>query len=625
MYNSSLFKTAIAVSTILLSSNSFAVENDKTIVITANRVAQDINDTLAAVEVITREDIEKIQPESITDLLKTVAGMDIVHNGGAGQSSSLFTRGSNADHTLVLVDGVRVGSATLGSKNFASVPVAQIERIEVVKGPRAALWGSDAIGGVIQIFTRRLKTGEMSSSITLGPDSFVSGDFSTGFGNEKIINTATLSFEKSDGYDVYGNATETTEDTQPDNDGYQRVSAALRGDYELSDEIQLDWVLQLDKGNSEYDSSFGGDESDYKNYLWNIRYTYNLDNLMTQFSVKQNRDQSIAYGNGTAKEDASIFETRRQQVNGLAQYRFSDSFSLLGGIDYLVDDVAHSGVVQFDGSVADYGVVERTTESVYVSGQFGISNLLGELTARYDDVEAVKGYGTFNASLGYKINDYVTVSASRSKGFKAPTFNDLYYPSFGDPELKSEISYNTEFLIKANWQTHSLVLAHYDNQVEQLIAYNPGCFCSQNIDNADLTGLEMVYQFRQDNFTHKLSVSNLDPVDNSIDSNTGLAKNIQLLRRADELYGYELTADIGDFGLFGQLNYTGSRFDQVFGSERQRLSSYMQFNLGVNYRATENWHVKLKISDVTDEEPQSIIGYHNAGQQTFLTVQYLNF
>lgn len=629
MYNRSKLKPLVALATVFTSQFIFAEEalpsDDRLIVVTANRVEQNINDTLAAVEVITRQDIERTQPESITDLLRTLAGLDFVNNGGAGQSSSLYTRGSNSDHTLVLVDGVRVGSATLGNKNFASIPVAQIERIEVVKGPRAALWGSDAIGGVIQIFTRKLTTGEVAMSITLGSDNKASMDFSAGFGNEKINNTATISYEKSDGYDVFDNSTATTDDTQPDDDGYLRISAALRGDYELSNTTQLDWVVQFDQGNSEFDSSFGGDQTDYNNHLWNIRYSYQLEDVFAQFSVKQNRDQSISFGNGLVKEDGSVFETRRLQFSGLAQYNFSETFTLLGGIDRLVDDVDHSDVVAFDGSINNYEEVERVTESAYVSSQFRFGDFIGELTGRYDDVEAVKSDNTFNASLGYRINEKLLVSINRSKGFKAPTFNDLYFPGFGNPDLQSEISYNNEFLVKANWKNSSLLFAYYDNEIDQLIAYNPACFCSENINKADLSGYEVVYQLIDDKITHKVSASYVDPIDASIDPVTGLANNSQLLRRAKHHYGYEVSADLGALSIFAQFSYVGSRFDAVFGSPERRLESYLQVDLGASYQLANHWDLRLKISDFTESNPQTIIGYNDVGQQVFVTLQYTNF
>ena len=636
MYNFTINKRSIlkvVAATIAISSSSilFAEDSnsdDKTIVITANRIPQDINDTLAAVEIITRQDIEKIQPESITDLLTTIAGFDIVKNGGAGQSSSLFIRGANTQHTLVLIDGVRVGSATLGTKPFSSIPVAQIERIEVVKGPRAALWGSDAIGGVIQIFTRKLSTGEYSAELTVGSDNFKSGNISVGFGSDKISNTVTLSVENSDGFDVLDNSTATTEDTEQDNDGYKRVSAAIRGDYELSGKTNLDWVFQVDQGNNEFDSSFGGNETDYNNYLWNIRYSYQGEKWFSEFSVKQSRDQSISFGNGTLKSKGSIYETRRQQLNILTQYQLSEAISITGGIDHSMDDVSRSKLVQFDGSIVNYDGVERTLDSAFVSSQLTFGKLIGEFSTRYDDIEDTGSEKTFNASLGYKVLDNVIVAASRAKGFKAPSFNQLYFPNSGNPDLLSEVSYNTEFLIKAHWGTHSLTISDYENNVNQLIAYiyNPAdfSFLPYNIERANLDGHEVVYQFLDGKLSHKLTIGYVDAVDLSKDF-SGKPKNTQLQRRAKEQYGYELTVDLGDLSFFTQFNFHGQREDKVYGGSIEVLPSFIQVNLGATYKVNEKWNVKFKVSDFTDSDPQTILNYNSAGQQVFVTVQYLNF
>ena len=177
----------------------------------------------------------------------------------------------------MLVDGVRVGSATLGNKTFSTIPVAQIERIEVVKGPRASLWGSDAIGGVIHIFTRRLENGEYSFAATMGSDDYVSTNFSIGFGSPDIKNTVTVSFDESGSFDVLNDANEFQDDSEPDDDGYQRISAAIRGDYKLSNATQLDWVFQYDQGENSFDNPWGANENENNNHLWNIRYRYSAE------------------------------------------------------------------------------------------------------------------------------------------------------------------------------------------------------------------------------------------------------------------------------------------------------------------------------------------------------------
>lgn len=628
MFKRSIFTTFVTFFAISSSQLLIADESDydnNTMVITANRTAQDINDTLAAVEVITREDIDRIQPTSITDLLENIAGLDIVHNGGAGQASSLFTRGSNSDHTLVLIDGVRVGSATLGNKSFSTMPVAQIERIEVVKGPRASLWGSDAIGGVIQIFTRRLSHGEYSVQASLGSNNSVATDLSFGFGSDKITNTVTLSYEASDGFDAFDDSSEFSDDSQPDDDGFDRISAAIRGDYEISSDTDLDWVFQLDQGNSEFDNSFGADETDYKNYLWNIRYSYTVDQWLTQFSVKQSSDSSEDVGTGPQ----SKFDTERTQFNLLAQYQLNEDISFTGGVERFTDDVSASEIVQFDGSVGNFGEQKRSTESAFLSTQLSYGDFLAEAAVRRDDIELMDEVNTFNVSLGYHILNNLTVAASRAKGFKAPTFNDLYFPGFSNPELVSEESFNNEFLIRWNQENHQLLVVLFENKVDQLIAFqfdpNVG-FAPFNVDKAELSGYEIGYQYNMGKLTHQFTASHVDAKDLSIDPITGEPKNIQLIRRAKEHYGYELTADLEFFSFFVQLNYIGNRPDTDFNtSQSVKLNSYLNVNLGATYHYSDQLKFKIKVSDFTNAQAPSIANYSAAGQQVFVSVQYLNF
>jgi len=598
--------------------------DDKTIVITANRTAQDINDTLAAVEIITRKDIERIQPRSITELLASVAGFDLVYNGGSGQNSSLFTRGTSSDHTLVLVDGIRVGSATLGKKTFSTIPVSQIERIEIVKGPRASLWGSDAIGGVIQIFTRRLQSGESSFEATIGSDEFLSSNFSIGFGNDKITNTVTVSYEDSEGYDVFDDSTATTPDSEDDNDGYQRISAAIRGDYTLSANTNLDWVLQFDQGENSFDNAFGANENEYSNHLWNIRYTYAVDQWLTEFSVKQSRDNSFSYDSRASSKVGSTFETRRNQVSVLTQYELNDSTIISGGIDSFNDDIGDSKVRQFDGSFADFAETDRTSNAIFISTVINAGKFIGEASVRYDDIEAVGSEKTFNFSAGYKVLDNVTIAASRAKGFKAPTFNDLYYPNFGSADLVSETSYNTEFLIRANWEDQSLVFVNFDNKVDQLITFvfNPVTFAYLpiNVDKANLKGHELVYNVQLGNLSHKLSASYVDAID--------VLKSEQLLRRAKEHYSYEIVADLGDLSFFTQFNYSGRRRDNdfsTFPSTPVYLKSHVTVNLGATYRANEKLSFKFKVSDYTDANQSTVFNYTAPGRQVSLSIQYNNF
>ena len=229
LFNKTPIQLAIAgvIFSSLTSSVAYAnatVEDSEleTITVTANRFATSVDDSLATQVVITRADIERIQPKSVLDMLSTVSGLDISTNGGRGQTSSVYMRGANAGHTLVLLNGVRISSASLVSTNIQNIAPELVERIEIVKGPRAALWGSDAIGGVIQIFTRKLESGEHFVSANFGSEGYQMVNAGVGIKHGDGFTSISLNHEESDGFDV-------KDDTETDDDGYSYNSLAING------------------------------------------------------------------------------------------------------------------------------------------------------------------------------------------------------------------------------------------------------------------------------------------------------------------------------------------------------------------------------------------------------------
>ena len=606
--------SSIALSTALsaaISLPAHSAEEEK-LVITASKTKQDINDTLASITIIDRNDIERIQPESFAELLENLAGIDVVRQGGAGQNTAIFTRGSESDHTLIVVDGVRVGSATSGLKNVSNISVSLIERVEIVRGPRAALWGSDAIGAVIQIFTRQLDNGNYIVDLSSGSESYNKGELSFGFGGDRTNNTVTLSSETSEGFDVL-------QDGESDADGYRRVAGSIRGDYELSDRLSLNWVAQLEEGNAEFDSSFGGNETDYKNHLWNIQYTYDADEWVTQLSVKQSKDDAVTYGNGNSREQGAIFETRRNQINASAQYLPNDQFTLVTGIERYEDEVFSSRA---------FVETERTTDAVYVYSAYTSDSWLLDASIRNDNIDKVDDDNSFNVSVGYRLNDEWLVSLSRGKGFKAPTFNDLYFPDSpffgGNPDLVSERSFSNEVNFKGNFDEHSLVISLYNNDVDNLINFESDAqFVTRpvNVDRAEITGKELVYQYNDGKFQHKFDFTFL--------KSTNLSSQFRepLIRRAEEQVAYQFGMDLDQWNISGQVKYVGDRPDRDFSqfpAPIVTLESYHQFNLGVAYQVNEKLKLNLKVNDVTDKAPVQVLTYNSLGRQIFVGFNYRN-
>jgi vitamin B12 transporter len=393
--------------------NADEIEN---IIITANRTQQEQFLTLSATQVITKEDIVAFQPQNVTDLLEKVAGISVVNQGGAGQASSVSMRGTSSGHTLVLVDGVRIGSATLGSTSFGGISVALIERIEVVKGPRAALWGSDAIGGVIQIFTKKQQLGEGVISAGLGSNGLWKTDASIGLGNEQHSLTLSASAEERDGFSatkIDGDAYDT------DEDGYSRFSLAAIGESKINDEFSLHLASRWEQGGAEYDQSIqyynpdngSANESEYENYYLRVAGQYQSGALFTELSLSTSQDQGETFGNDVKKSDSDEIKTQRDQFSALGQYSFSDATSITAGVDFYTEEVStDTDKDAWTPGFQKWAVEERDVNAVFIQARHQLDAFLFEGAVRRDDIEDVDVEVTYNASVGYQINDSWLVS-----------------------------------------------------------------------------------------------------------------------------------------------------------------------------------------------------------------------
>jgi len=430
------------------SNKATAEEKVERMTITATRSALSVDDALTSQLIITRADIDVINPISIQDLLSTLPSVDIANNGGRGQTSSVFLRGNASDATLVLIDGVRVSSATSGGTSFNSISPEMIERIEVVQGPRAALWGADAIGGVIQIFTRQLEGGEHFAGVSIGTDEYRKYKAGIGLSHGNGQTTVTVSHERAEGFDV-------KDDGELDDDGYNHA-----------------WLVRAN-----YASEF----SDVKNN--------------TVFSVGQNRDSSRNFSDF---EFAGTFETRRDQFSLVNNSQFSDEFQVNMGVDYYKDDVSKS-TTQYDDEKRD--VTGAFVHALYNGEVFSF-----EATARHDNVSGVDSENTYNLGAGYKINDDSRIVLNHGTGFKVPTFNDLYFPNFGTPTLNSERSETTELFFETRLGAVDTRINFYYSEIDELISTDSQDNAA-NFDEVVIKGAELSLYLVATGGTHDLNLS----------------------------------------------------------------------------------------------------------------------
>jgi len=578
--------------------NSQNADEIETITVTATRSSLNISDALTSQVVITRADIELVNPISVLDLLSTVPSIDIAVNGGRGQNASIFMRGTNSDHTLVLIDGMRVSSATSGGTSFNSLSPELIERIEIVQGPRAALWGSDAIGGVIQIFTRQLADGELFAGVSFGSEQYQKYNVGMGISHGNGGTSITISHEKNDGFDVQ-------EGDETDDDGYEFTSVAIRGQQNVTDDLSLDWLYSNDQGENEFDGYYNG--SDINNQAWLIRANYasnikGVDNN-TVVSVGQNRDSADSLRDGVSQ---GIFETRRNQYSIVNNSRISESLQFNFGVDYYQDDVSKSATV--------YDTQKRDTTGIYAHTLYSQSAWSYEATLRHDNVEDINSENTYNLGLGYQVNADSRLVLNYGTGFKAPTFNDLFYPDFGTPTLNSELSESVELFLETTLANVNTNISFYHSSIDDLIGRKDGE--AANFEEVEINGVEFSVDYVGFGGTHKVNMSYTDAEDQS----TGK----QLIRRAKEKFNYKFITTLSDADIYAEYQFVGARKDDVYGAGMVDLDTYHLVNLGLNYEISERFSVTSRVSNLFDNNYQTVSGYNTQERAFYLGITFQN-
>jgi len=604
---------------------------DEHILVTANRSQQDSYLALSANQIITRDTIERLQVVSVSDILKTVAGIHIANQGGAGQTSSLYTRGTNSNHTLVLVDGIRVGSATLGTVNLSAISAQQIERIEIVKGPRAALWGSDAIGGVIQIFTKRHANGEGSVSIGGGSNGLLQASASIGFGNEIHQYTLNVSSEEADGFNAYASDPNNPYDiNEPDDDGYERQSFSLVGSSQFSETLSLNIVGRFEESDNEYDASYPdspcwddytktcpsyyANQQNSSNHHVKVAGVYQVDALTVELTLAQSQDQGETHGNGIKKGDADQIKTDRDQASLVGNYQFSQQSGVTIGADWYQESVStNTDKVSWVPGFQSWDVDERSISAVFAQARHQLNNFLFEMAARHDDIDELGNESTYNASIGYQLPENWLVSLNSGSGFKAPTFNDLYWPGSGNPDLRPESSTTHELLIRKNTTNSELEISWYDTEVEDLIAWSPnefGMWQPANINQAQMQGVDVSFTGHYADFDHQVSLTYVETEDKS----TGE----ELLRRPKFSAVYALNYNWQDWQFGTVISYR----DEAKDSGNVDLEDYWLVDFTSSYQVNEQFVVAAKVVNAFDEGYQSALNYQADGTSYQMNVTY---
>lgn len=584
-----------------------AVPQLENIVVTANRQPQALAATMGDITVVSREELQRSGADSLSAVLARQPGIQMTDNGGRQTPTGIMLRGANANHTLLLIDGVRVNSAVQGGANWMAMDTAAIERIEILRGAASSLYGSDAIGGVINVITRKGDTSRpLSAWADFGIGSQSTVRAATGFsGAEAGWDYAlTASMAESEGYSA------TSEDAaygnhHADPDGYQQHS--------LSGSLGYRWGSGQHLGLTFYNSYIDGD---YDAGEWNHparSLTRQQAYSLTSTNQLSRQWQSVLrFGLSKESYDDRVwdarFSTLLRSYSWQNNIRFTDDHKLALYVERIEERPQHS---------ADMQTTRRDTNAVgaIYNGRFGRHSVQASLRN-----DSISNYGNeLTGGLGYDLDltDHLTVGVAGNTGFHAPTFSDLYYPGSENPDLQPEHSRNIEAHVRYERNGLQLDATVYQNKIRDLLAWDNTTFRMENVDRATILGATLTAGYEWRNTTLRASADFMRPRDDG----TGE----RLLRRARHQYSMSAEHRLDDLRLGAEYLFTGEREDlgidpTTFESYRTRLGSYGLLNLTAAYDFSSKASVQVRWNNVFDKNHTLAHGYRSQGSNVFINL-----
>jgi len=560
------------------------------VVVTATRTPTSLEDTLAAVTVISAADIAASQASDLPSLLENVPGIELSRYGGRGTISNVLMRGAESRHTLLLLDGMAMSNLNFGTTPLEHITLADIDRIEIVRGNVSSVYGSAALGGVIQIFTKKGNSASsFSASLDVGSNDYRKAQIG---GALRIGESTRLSYSVDDIQDGSFNATNQTERTatNPDRDAYQRRAVSLGLSHELGGGV-IGLNLRDASGKTAYDNEFGP-ASQPDEATFHLQST----SLFGRFSLGQSVQLHAAFNDQSddLKADVTAYPyfvvSRKKSFQFDVQNQFSAGQTVSAGLETAQQTIK---------SDTDYTRASREQNSVYVGYLGNFSQHQVQLQARQDIYSDFGSANTWLAGYAYRLSQAWRVNGSISTGFTAPTFNDLYYPWGGNAKLRPEKAQSQELGLQYRLGTTEVRVVLFNNEYTDLIA-NDENYDRVNLQRAHNRGLEWSWldQFGDSRINSSLTLQ--DPVDD--------ATGKRLLRRAAISAKLGLTHQAGQWTWGAAMRGEGERLDQFSGTDKA-LPAYLVMDATASYRIQPEISVKARIDNLSDQRYETVYGY----------------
>ena len=578
------------------------------VAVTASRGSQPIADLLADVTVIGHDEIVRSGAQSLTEVLQRQPGVEITMNGGPGSTSGAFLRGANRGQTLVLVDGLRVGSSSAGATSLEAIPLDQIERVEILRGPASSLYGADAIGGVIQVFTRRAQGNAFGGGVSAGY-----GTYDTRNGNATLRGAAgPLAFSitgggtRSAGYNAIVNPDNFS--YNPDRDGYsnENVSGNAVLGWAAGQDVSVQYLRNRLNNSFDAGAPYFDDRTVTTLEAWSVvsrnRIGEKWNSILT---VGEGSDDSVSL---TASGESPFKTTQRQ-------YTWQNDWTLpLGALSLALERREEHLATD-----SDFAVTQRNTNSATGVYQVRYEAFALQANLRHDNSSQYGGKTTGGIAGGYKLNPEWRLTAGYSTGFKPPSFNDLYFPFFSNPDLVPETARNTE--VAAYWTSsygdvrwEARAIGYY-NKVDDLIVFQ--CDASfncrpENVDDATLKGVTLGIDATWRDMRVQASIDLQRPEDDR----TG---NL-LPRRARQHGALSVLQQVGPAQVGVEVIASSLRYDNA--ANTIAMGGYGIVNLTVDWSFAKGWSLLVRGNNVFDKNYQLAADYSTGGAQVFAAVRW---
>lgn len=577
------------------------------LVVTSGRQAEPANKATAAITVFERKDIERLQASDVLDLLARTPGVSVQRSGGRGSLSGVFIRGTSTAQSLVLVNGQRIAGSSSGIASLEQLSLDQIERIEVVRGSRSALYGSDAIGGIIHIFTRSGQAG-LHPRLKIGYGTHGTWQRSLGLsgGDERTRFDLGASLDETAGF-------ERTNLMGSEDSAFRNKSLNLSLSHTFSDNLEAGISLLRNSGQSEYDYSLSPAQRAETHFEESSASTYLQSQLTERWLTRLELGHSESRQQSFDPYDGSIFNSYRDQASWLNTLQASDNQQVTLGLDWHED--------RLNSSTA-FNESSRWNRAAFVQHRYDNQQFGTELGLRHDDNQAFGNQNSWNAAFTWHLNSANDLIASYGESFRAPTFNDLYYPDscypgfgctvYSNPDLKPETARSHELQWRSRLSpTSALEVSAYRIRIEDAIVTNnaldgnqsgsSNAYRPENIDQATIHGLEVALKQQLFGWQTALGYSLIDARNSSGSGNDGK----RLSRRPQNTLTLDMDRSVGRFNIGAGWRVVGHSYDNL--ANTNEIPGYGVLDLRAGWKAHSDLRVDLKLDNILDHD------YYQAG------------